>query len=654
MIVGVLLRHYKNYENINFLPISDNVECKYTVYVGNNGVGKSGILEAIDVVFNNRDWNTTIGIKKSEAYICPVFLIKKENVKQHENEYEFISEYFWKYENSSTAKNTPGINQFFEYRNKLKEKYKDDYYLILIGMQINDKHAYFSSTFDSDFRGKFKKHFSVAEDKVKEILDEIKDEIYNQYNYLYIPVEQSLNELMRLENSEMQMLLNKNLLEEIEDILTKKQEEFGNRTIVKQINESLDKFIDQVNNAISTVEPTYSFSNEGNYKKNLTAKDIREKILEAYFPLRVLKRDGKKISQLSSGEQRKALIDVAYSILVANGDNETEREIILAIDEPETSMHISNCFNQFLMLESLAKIYGKQVILTTHWYGFLPITQYGSMHHISRNDNDKVEIASFNFYNYLEDRKKYPDVIELKSMFDLATSIMTYMRNKPEVNWIVCEGSDDKLYLDCIFEGEKNIKILPIGGCGNVVKLFYLLYSPMTEKNEVKALDGKILFLIDTDEEFKRVIKPISLGSEKNIGILIRRLQIENEEVSLVDPINLNHVYAQTEMEDCLIPKIYYESLVEVISEIGTEEEKEVMSNYALVPDANNSRLKGDKACIIVTDIDYVQKKDIVVSFAENDNNKYAIAKKYVEKYNQASEKETHKLKTVIMDCFNK
>lgn len=31
MIAAVMLRHYKNYENVNFLPISDNVDCKYTV-----------------------------------------------------------------------------------------------------------------------------------------------------------------------------------------------------------------------------------------------------------------------------------------------------------------------------------------------------------------------------------------------------------------------------------------------------------------------------------------------------------------------------------------------------------------------------------------------------------------------------------------------
>lgn len=47
----------------------------------------------------------------------------------------------------------------------------------------------------------------------------------------------------------MQMLLNKNLLNEIEQILTKKQDGVGNKSIVKQINEYLDKFIEQVNEA---------------------------------------------------------------------------------------------------------------------------------------------------------------------------------------------------------------------------------------------------------------------------------------------------------------------------------------------------------------------------------------------------------------------
>ncbi len=654
MIAGVMLRHYKNYENMNFIPISDSVECKYTVYVGNNGVGKSGILEALDVVLNNREWNITAGVKKSEAYICPVFLIRKDAISSQRDKFEFVSNYFWNISNNTNfnARNVTGLTAFYEFKENIKVKYENDYYLILIGMQINDKHSYFSSSFDTDFINKYATHFNVEKQKAREDLDEIRDEIYARYNYLYIPVEQSLNELLKLENNEMQMLLNKNLLNEIEQILTKKQDGLG-KPIVKQINEYLDKFIEQVNRAISTVDETYSFSTEGNYKKSLTAKDIREKILEAYFPLRVLTRKGRKISQLSSGEQRKALIDVAYSILVANGDNDTEREVILAIDEPETSMHISNCFNQFMMLESLAKKYGKQVILTTHWYGFLPITQFGNMHHISRKEDNKVEISTFNFYNYLEDRRNYPDVIELKSMFDLATSILTYMRNKPEIYWIVCEGSDDKTYLDCLFEEEDNIKILPVGGCGNVVKLFQLLYFPMTEKEEVQSIYSKILFLIDTDEKFKQVIKPFALSGGKRNNIFIRRLQLDNDEITLIDPTILNNTYAQTEIEDCLIPQLYYDSLVDTINDFGSDYEKDVMSKYKFDTEAKHSRLKGDNSCILPTDISYIQKKEVIVKFAENSDNKYLIAKKYVEKYKLSHRGEYHKLKLVIKKCFD-
>ena len=655
MIAAVMLRHYKNYENVNFLPISDNVDCKYTVYVGNNGVGKSGILESLDVVLNNREWNITSGAKKSEAYICPVFLIKKDSVSNHLDEYAFISNYYWNIDDSTnlSARNTAAVMAFLDYKNRIKEKYETDYYLILIGIQINDRHSYFSSTFDTDFMNKFMNSFNMEEEAARNILDEIRDEIFSRYNYLYIPVEQSLNELLKLENSEMQMLLNKNLLNEIEQILTKKQDGVGNKSIVKQINEYLDKFIEQVNKAISSVDESYSFSTEGNYKKSLTAKDIREKILETYFPLRVLKRNGRKISQLSSGEQRKALIDVAYSVLVANGNNDTEREVILAIDEPETSMHISNCFNQFMMLESLAQKYGKQVILTTHWYGFLPITQFGNMHHISRKEDNKVKIDTFDFYNYLEDRRNYPDVIELKSMFDLATSILTYMRNKPETNWIVCEGSDDKTYLDCMFENEDNLKILPVGGCGNVVKLFQLLYSPMTEKEEIQSISSKILFLIDTDMQFKQVNKPLELSGGKKNNIFIRRLQLDDGEIRLIDPTILNNTYDQTEIEDCLIPKIYYDSLVDVINAIGTENEREIMSKYAFVTDAKQSRLKGDNSCIVVTDISYVKKKQIIVDFAENSDNKYLIARKYAEKYKQSSDREVHNLQIAISRCFD-
>ena len=43
-------------------------------------------------------------------------------------------------------------------------------------------------------------NFNKEEEAARNILDEIRDEIFSRYNYLYIPVEQSLNELLKLEN----------------------------------------------------------------------------------------------------------------------------------------------------------------------------------------------------------------------------------------------------------------------------------------------------------------------------------------------------------------------------------------------------------------------------------------------------------------------
>lgn len=91
-------------------------------------------------------------------------------------------------------------------------------------------------------------------------------------------------------------------------------------------------------------------------------------------------------------------------MLVANRDKKTERYIVIAIDEPETSMHVSNCFKQFSRLEELADIYKKQVIVTTHWYGFLPIAQSGNMQHI-QNEDGNVSISTFSLSNIMESRK---------------------------------------------------------------------------------------------------------------------------------------------------------------------------------------------------------------------------------------------------------
>src|SRR5690606_20386537 len=109
------------------------------------------------------------------------------------------------------------------------------------------------------------------------------------------------------------------------------------------------------------------------------------------------KKEKKEIDELSSGEQRIALIDIATAFL-KNTTSDSKRKTILAIDEPESSLHISKAFKQFERLQGLVHK-DVQLIITSHWYGSLPFTTTGNLNYIEIKSNDKVNISSYDLNN---------------------------------------------------------------------------------------------------------------------------------------------------------------------------------------------------------------------------------------------------------------
>ncbi len=53
MIVSLFIRHFKIYKGINFIPLSTGNG--FSSIIGDNGVGKSTILEALDFSFNKKN-----------------------------------------------------------------------------------------------------------------------------------------------------------------------------------------------------------------------------------------------------------------------------------------------------------------------------------------------------------------------------------------------------------------------------------------------------------------------------------------------------------------------------------------------------------------------------------------------------------------------
>lgn len=84
MIIGLYLRHIKAYKNINFIPIG--LEHNFVSYIGENGIGKSSILEALNSFFNNKKYiinkdALSDGISGSNnPFISIILLIDKKNI----------------------------------------------------------------------------------------------------------------------------------------------------------------------------------------------------------------------------------------------------------------------------------------------------------------------------------------------------------------------------------------------------------------------------------------------------------------------------------------------------------------------------------------------------------------------------------------------
>lgn len=626
MIISIFIKNFKIYKGINFVPISEGEN--FSSLIGENGVGKSSVLEALDFSLNGKNGNewpvnneakNDGGLKGTNApYLTPVFLIKKSSLKQDKkDEIEFfekaekLSNYLWHTKQKTKAR---GLSEFYEQRKQLLENYNpNEYFLIIIGRKYDSNDMFFGTYHTYlDFITDNPK----IEHTEKELQDYFKgfyEYIISHYSYLYIPVETDVHSYTKLETQEMQKLMDKNIQSEIENAITS--------TTIRQINKSLNTFVADIENVLE------EYKYKGKFKNSLTMPYLVSKIIEAYFSIKILNKKTTSsklipVRELSSGEKRKALIDVAYSFLINN--NSRNDNIILAIDEPEASLHISACYSQFEKLINLSKL-NSQIIISTHWYGYLPIVSNGNATSITKNEKNETSIQYFNLYNYREkitqDRNKIkgplPVHYNIKSYNDLVQSILFSLIQDKPYNWIVCEGLSEKIYFEQMFSEDiksKNLRFLPLGSFKEVKKLYSLLLAPIQDPDY--QIKGKVICLIDTDAE------RMNIDFSKTKNLFFKRLMNNKTNGTTIIDVNSNTTNPPTEIEDCLNPYIYKQTLIEFAEEYETI--KNILTTNEVRTKALNS--------YYTFDLRESEKEDIKAFFDDNQGyNKIRFAEKYTE-----------------------
>ncbi|EMN3918509.1 AAA family ATPase [Citrobacter farmeri] len=576
MIVGVILRNFKNFRNQQYIPLTLNNRSSWLI--GENGVGKSSILQALDIVLNRTDINRldinndarSQGYDTREPFIVPIYLIRKSRLKNNTFLYkalEIISDITWQIESEDFNTLQRALaEKFVAHRIILESQYSsNDYLLIPLGIikeNANDAPRPYMSIFESieDYRSQIdelipenssptlkKYFFRVTTPKLLNLIKEA-------YNYIYLPAEITTSEYSRIESDLLQSLLGENLQQKISKIIKKKD--------ITAINVYLNKFIDQLT---IKLEGRYQFKKPTQRQNNFTQRHMISKIIESYFSDKILHHidsvnKDTPIQNLSSGEKRKALLDLATNFLKHN-PQKAHHSTILAIDEPELSLHATSCFNQFDKIKKISEL-GIQTICTTHWYGFLPVAGSGTAVYISPS---QTHIKALNLENYKDELKEltresrgsYLDVLEMKSNHDLAQSIVYSITSGNNYKWILCEGKTDKKYIASHLDAENIDKliVLSVGGSPTVKKIYNLLVMALEDRKE--TITGKALFLLDTDQRYSAFNASDSVPSIK-----IRRLLLNNEMTSInLAKVTDDCVYPPTEIEQALDADFYIETL---------------------------------------------------------------------------------------------
>lgn len=616
MIVSLFLRNYKVYQNINYISISNSE--KFCTLLGDNGVGKSSVLEALDSFFNGKAWNLNIivrqrGLATRTPYIAPVVLIKKEDYTGDTALLEQLSQYLWSVDvDQINSINRAHFDKFKEDRQSLSNKINtNDYYLVCIGLE-ND-HKFNTAIFAKD---KIKElafgNVDMSDNDLEEKLLKLYESIKNNIDYIYIPREIDPESFTLLEKREIQVLMGEKLSEVLGRVIPQAR--------IDEINSGLREFIESISSELGE----YSYRTPTQRQTNLRKNDLYSLIITAFFNIRKLHKqhghDWLELSSLSSGEKQKAITEVAYAFL--ENHPESGKKIIFSIDEPESSLHLSACYDQFARLYQMSTKC-LQGIFATHWYGFLPVIPNGYVNVISKNNVEHL-YDTIDLSNYREEIRRQssqthgslPIDIRLKSVNDFVQSIVSSVLKEEPYNWLICEGSSEKIYLEKYFSNlirEHKLRIIPVGGAKEVKKIYERLISPFEEYSD--QINGKVYCLLDTDAQL------LTFQTRRHTKIICKRLlnNPASRQTTLVDITN-GTVSPATEIENCLDSNTYFHTLL--FFKVNGASSLVFLDEELSFNQADNSHFAFDFR---------PSEKTLIDSFFDEENHKYEFAVKYSE-----------------------
>lgn len=238
---------------------------------------------------------------------------------------------------------------------------------------------------------------------------------------------------------------------------------------LKEVDNELNRIKEEVRNkAIEAAQRTLDKLREMNadLAHTLTPEFKTEPKFDSLFKLTINSDDGIPINKRGSGVRRLILLNFFRAEAEQKMLRTSNNSIIYAFEEPETSQHPSYQKMLLKSLQELSLANNCQVMITTHTPALASLLPLESLRYICEKEQGRKEILSGTeeVFNAVCDTLGV-----LPEPFSNTAKALLLVEGKSDVVFIrhTAKLLKDNGYISNTLD-EKNIAIVPIGGCGNL------------------------------------------------------------------------------------------------------------------------------------------------------------------------------------------
>ncbi|MEQ7148968.1 ATP-dependent endonuclease [Enterococcus gallinarum] len=470
-LVGLIVKNFRGYSKETVLNIGD-----LTALIGKNDAGKSTLLEALEIFFNNKlvycekddlsvkcsgetdtieiscvfsDFPTSLTIdSSSETSLASEYLLNEDNLLQIKKSYK-----------CSAAKPKPVTT--IVCLHPTEDKYHDL-------LQLKQKDLKNRAT----TLGVNEESYDARNNaSIRSAIWRVCNDLKLQPTEVYVDLAESKKIYSVLET----------YLPEFALFQSDRTSSDSDKEIADPMGVAVSQALQGLNQEISTIKA------EVQKKAMESAKRTLEKLKEmdpsladslipefksepkfdSLFKLSVKSDDGISINKRGSGVRRLILLNFFRAEAERKlAENEKQNNIIYAFEEPETSQHPSH---QKMLIESFIKLSEKgncQVLLTTHTPSLGELLPLESLRLITKDSE---------FYNIIQQGSEdiYLKIIDtlgiLSESIPQSAKGVLLVEGKADITFFehLCDVLKEKNDIACTLK-EKGIAILPIGGCNNL------------------------------------------------------------------------------------------------------------------------------------------------------------------------------------------